>query len=159
MPLSDPGTSTGGQTLDPTQSGGDPEDDTPDPPPDEPPPGETQEGTTHMATRFIHDGDSIDYTPASAVTAGDVIVQGDLVGVAKRDIEANVLGALAVVGVFDFPKTTGVGTAIDAGAKVYWDATNSVATTDDLGGANKLAGKAALAAGNDDETVRVRLSQ
>jgi predicted RecA/RadA family phage recombinase len=38
-----------------------------------------------MATaKFIHDGDSINYTPTSAdVAAGDVIVQGDLVGIAK----------------------------------------------------------------------------
>ena len=35
--------------------------------------------------QFIHDGDSIDYTPTIAdVATGDVIVQGDLVGIAKR---------------------------------------------------------------------------
>ena len=35
-----------------------------------------------MATaEFVHDGKAIDYTPGSDVTAGDVIVQGDLVGV------------------------------------------------------------------------------
>ena len=73
--------------------------------------------------QFIHDGDSIDYTPTSAdVAAGDVIVQGDLVGIAKRDIPAGALGALAVTGVFDMPKLANAGVTIAAGAKVYWDA-------------------------------------
>ena len=113
-----------------------------------------------MATaKFIQTGDSIDYTPSSAVTAGDVVVQADLVGVAKLDIVANKLGALAVAGVFDFPKTAGVGEAIAAGAKVYWDVADAVAKTDDETGANKLIGKTVRAAGDDDTTVRVRLSQ
>jgi len=107
--------------------------------------------------RFVHDGNSVDYTPGSAVTAGDVVVQGELVGVAKVDIPANVLGALAVSGVFDFPKATGTGTAIAAGANCYWDATNQRATTTASG--NKLIGKAVRAAADADATVRIRLSQ
>lgn len=113
-----------------------------------------------MATaRFIHDGNSIDHTPGSGVTAGDVVVQGDLIGIAKLDITAGTLGALAVTGVFDVPKATGTNTAITAGSKVYWDAGNSVATTDDAAGANKYLGKTITAAGDDDATVRVRLEQ
>ncbi len=72
-----------------------------------------------MATaRFIHDGDSIDYTPGAAVAAGDVVVQGDLIAVAKLDMAAGQLGALATVGVFDVTKATGAGTDITAGAKL-----------------------------------------
>ncbi len=113
-----------------------------------------------MATAtFVHDGNSIDYTPGSDVAAGDVVVQEELVGVAKQPIAANALGALAVAGVFDFPKTAGVGEAIAAGAKVYWDVADSVAKTDDETGANKLIGKTIAAAGDDDATVRVRLDQ
>ena len=48
-------------------------------------------------------------------------------------------------------------TAITAGANVYWDAGNEVATTTSSG--NTLMGKAIAAAGDDDSTVRVRLSQ
>ena len=111
-----------------------------------------------MATAtFIHDGSAIDYTPTSDVAAGDVVVQNDLVGIAKQPITAGALGALAVVGVFDVPKATGAGTAIGAGAKVYWDAANSQATGTATG--NTYMGKAVAAAGNDDATVRVRLSQ
>ena len=63
-----------------------------------------------MATaQFIHDGKSIDYTPGADVSAGDVVVQNDLIGIAKLDIASGALGALAVTGVFDLPKATGVG--------------------------------------------------
>ncbi len=106
---------------------------------------------------FRHDGGSIDYTPSSDVAAGDVVVQGDLVGVAKLDIKAGTLGALAVTGVFDFAKATGGGTAITAGANVYWDDANNVATTTAAG--NKLIGKCVKAAADADATVRVRMSQ
>ena len=112
-----------------------------------------------MATRFVHDGNSIDYTPGSAVTAGDVVVQGELVGVAKVDIAANALGALAVTGVFDFPKATGAGSAITAGANCYWDVAEAVAKTDSETGANKLIGKCVKAAVDADATVRIRLMQ
>ncbi len=113
-----------------------------------------------MATAiFVNDGNAIDYTPGSDVAAGDVVVQEELVGVSKQPIAANALGALAVAGVFDFPKTAGVGEAIAAGAKVYWDVADGVAKTDDETGANKLIGKTVAAAGDDDATVRVRLGQ
>lgn len=108
---------------------------------------------------FIHEGASIDYTPGTDTAAGAVVVQGELVGVAVRAIPADTLGALSVEGVFDFPKATGGGTAITAGAQLYWDATGEVATTSDGIGANKAIGKATLAAADADATVRARLSQ
>ena len=113
-----------------------------------------------MATaRFIHDGNGIDYTPGSDLSAGSVVVQGDLIGITKRDIATGGLGTLELNGVFDVPKTAGVGEAIAAGAKVYWDEAESVAKTDAEAGANKYLGKTVLAAGDDDVTVRVRLEQ
>ncbi len=108
---------------------------------------------------FVQAGDAVDYTPASDVAAGDVIVQGDLVGVATRDIAAGELGALAVAGVFDFPKATGVGSTIAVGSIVYWDDANDLATTNDGTGANKKIGTTIAAAGDNDATVRVRMSQ
>ena len=109
-----------------------------------------------MATAtFVHDGKAIDYTPALAVDAGDVIVLNDLVGVAKLDIAANALGALATTGVFDFPKSTGSSSAIAAGKKVYWDSDNEVMT--ETADGNTYAGKTVKAATDDDATVRVLL--
>ena len=112
-----------------------------------------------MAVQYVQDGKSIDYTPTADVAPGDVVVQGELVGVAKRPIPANTLGALSVVGVFDFPKATGASTAIAVGSKVYWNATTKLASTADGGGANKLIGKTTKAAADADATVTVRLSQ
>jgi len=111
---------------------------------------------------FVSSGECIDYTPGSAVTAGDVVIQGDLVGIATRPIAAGTTGALAVSGIFDIVKASG--TVFTAGQKVYWDASNKVAVTTDGGGTgggtnNKLIGKAVAAAGSGLTTVRVRLSQ
>jgi len=106
---------------------------------------------------FVQEGGAVDYTPGSAVAIGDVIVQGELVGVARGPIAANALGSLAVDGVFDFAKATSGGSAITAGANVYWDDTNNVATTTASG--NKLIGKSVRAAADADATVRIRLSQ
>lgn len=112
-----------------------------------------------MNAIYKQTGDTVDYTPASDVAAGDVIVQGELVGVAKREMKAGELGALSVAGTFEFPKATGAGTAIPAGSKVYWDATAKVATTSDGGGANKSIGKTAKDAADADATVLAILSQ
>jgi predicted RecA/RadA family phage recombinase len=109
--------------------------------------------------QFIQDGLNIDHSPGSDVIAGDVIVQGDLIGIAKIDIPANTLGALATTGVFDVPKTTGVGEAIPAGTKVYWDEGDQVAKEDAEAGANKYLGKTTLSAGDNDTTTRVKLEQ
>jgi predicted RecA/RadA family phage recombinase len=96
------------------------------------------------------------YTPGSSVSAGDVVVQGDMVGVATLDIAANALGDLAISGcVFSFPKTAGTGEAIAAGALCYWDAGSSVATT--TAGSNKKIGLCTLAAGASATTVEIAL--
>jgi predicted RecA/RadA family phage recombinase len=108
---------------------------------------------------FIHEGNSIDYTPGADVAAGAVVVLNDLIGVAKTPIAANMLGALAVKGVFDVPKASGVGTAIAAGKTVYWDVADQEAKEDSESGANNLLGKTVLAATDDDVLIRVRLNQ
>jgi predicted RecA/RadA family phage recombinase len=108
-----------------------------------------------VQAQFVHEGDYVDYTPGAAVAAGDVVVQGDLVGVAKGDIAANKLGALALTGVFDFAKATNVAYAV--GTILYWDDTNNIVTATATG--NKQVGKVVRGAATTDPTVRVRLSQ
>ena len=105
----------------------------------------------------ISEGRTVPYTPSSAVTAGDVVVQGELVGVAHNAIAANQKGALTVAGLIQFPKATTSGSAITAGANAYWDAGNEIATT--TVGSNKLLGKVPVAAADDDSTVEVLMNQ
>jgi predicted RecA/RadA family phage recombinase len=106
---------------------------------------------------YKQEGDHIDYVPAADVAAGEVVVIGELVGVAHAPIAAGELGALTVRGVFAFAKATGGGTAIAAGAKVYWNDTDNVATTDAAGGSNKYLGKAVAAASDSVDRVLVLL--
>jgi len=110
-----------------------------------------------MQATYVQVGDSVDYTPGADVAAGDVVVQGDLVGVSPRLIKANVQGAIAVTGVYDFTKSTAGGSAIAAGVLVYWDDTANQARTTASG--NKLIGKSVKAAADADATVRVRMNQ
>jgi predicted RecA/RadA family phage recombinase len=106
-------------------------------------------------TTFVQEGCSIDYTPGADIAAGDVVVQGDLVGVAKLEIKSGKLGSLAVDGVFDFAKNTGV--AYTVGTFLFWDDTANVVTATATG--NKMIGKVVRAAATTDTTVRVRMSQ
>ena len=111
-----------------------------------------------MATAiFVQDDDYVDYTPAADVAAGDVIVLESLVGVASKPIPANTLGAIAVVGVFSFPKATATGSGMTAGTKVYWDPTNLVVTA--TAGTLQLLGKTTEDCADADTTVLVRLFQ
>lgn len=110
-----------------------------------------------MATSFVHEGAAIDYTPGADTPAGTVVVQSELVGVTRVDLKAGQLGALAVQGVFDFPKATTAGSGFVAGALAYWDNANGVATKTSTN--NKLIGKVVRAAADGAATVRIRLSQ
>ena len=106
-----------------------------------------------MLARFVQKGESIDYRPDTPVAAGDVVVQDNLVGIARLDIPAGTLGSLAVVGVFDVAKDS---SAVAAGNAVYWNAEAKKATTAKTG--NQYLGKAILDADASGETVRVLLN-
>lgn len=78
----------------------------------------------------------VDYTPGSAVSAGDVVVAGEMPCIAHDAIAANRLGALAVGrAVYE---VTSDGTPDTAGALIYWDDTNNKVTTTASG--NKFFG-------------------
>ena len=110
---------------------------------------------------YVQQGEAIDYTPGSEVAAGQVVVQGDFVGVAKQPIAANTPGALAVLGIFDVVKAA---VTFTVGAAVFWDADGDpvggtagtgAATTSASG--NTFMGFVAAAAGETATTVRVSL--
>lgn len=111
-----------------------------------------------MAT-YKHPGNKIDFTPGADVPAGQVVVIGNLVGVAESPITANRLGSLAIEGVFALPKATGSSTAIAMGVDCYFDVADDVAKTDSESGANKKAGVSVKAAADGDAEVWVKLGR
>ncbi|MCK4982261.1 MAG: DUF2190 family protein, partial [Victivallaceae bacterium] len=106
-----------------------------------------------MLAKYVQRGHDIDFVPEADVAAGDVVIIGDIIGIAKLDIKAEALGALALVGVFDIPKATGEGTAITVGTIVFWDAENKQLST--TGGENKYLGKTIIASSDNDAHARV----
>jgi predicted RecA/RadA family phage recombinase len=110
---------------------------------------------------YVQDDETIDYSPSSEVAVGDVVVQGNFVGVARKPIPAATLGSLAVEGVFDVVKAA---VAFTGGAAVYWDEDgNPVGGTAGTGAAttaasgNKFMGFTVVAASETAGTVRVSL--
>jgi predicted RecA/RadA family phage recombinase len=105
-----------------------------------------------MKARFKHDGKAIDFFPAIDVPAGSVIVQGNLVGIAKLDIPAGRPGALHVTGVYEVVKAN---VAIPLGSRVYWNDTAKQVVLSATG--NAQLGIAVLDAAADDAIVLVRI--
>jgi predicted RecA/RadA family phage recombinase len=105
-----------------------------------------------MEATFIHDGFSIDYTPAAEIAAGEVVVLGKTCFMAKLSIPAGTLGALAATGVYDVLKTDGL--EFDPGEAVYWNDTTNLATQTTTDTYMGVAVKTAAAA---DATVRTHL--
>lgn len=109
-------------------------------------------------------GESIDHTPSSDVAAGDIVVRGNLVCVAKLDIPAGELGAVATRGLFEAVKDD---SDLADGDPVYWDddgdpvggtaGTGAFSGSDDSG-ANKFAGYAVGAAGVGAGTFQLLLT-
>lgn len=109
-------------------------------------------GYAFQAT-FIQDGDAIDYAAVNtSVEAGEVVIIGDLVAVAKYDIPSNTVGAVSLRGVYELAKPV---EEISAGVKVYWDASEVNATTN--AASNTLFGLAVADAALSNLTVRVLL--
>jgi len=114
-----------------------------------------------MQGTYIKAGAVVDYTPVAAVVAGQVVVQGNLVGIALNPIAASTLGALAVSGIFDVDQNAEI---IVAGDAVYWDANGSSVGGTALAGAatatasgNTFMGFCATLTAADTEKVRIRL--
>ncbi|VDC31416.1 DUF2190 family protein [Pseudogemmobacter humi] len=93
---------------------------------------------------YIMPGEHLTITAAAPITSGQLVVVGDIVGVAQGDAEIGDDVVIVRRGIFELPKTSAQ--AWTVGAKVYWDAGNSLVTTTASG--NKLIGAAAGVAAN-----------
>lgn len=92
----------------------------------------------------------VDHTPGSAVSAGDVVVQGDIPMVAHADIAANRKGALAAGGGVYQVVADG---AIAVGKYVVWDDTNNKVS---LTASGKRFGFNLTAAAADGDLIYVK---
>mgnify|MGYP000601087853 CR=1 FL=1 len=105
---------------------------------------------------FLQAGAAITVATAGAKVSGNLYFAGDLKGIAGHSAAGSEDCVLHLVGVYELPKQTGQ--AWTVGAVIYWDDANSVCTTDDNTGANKLAGHATAVALTADALGNVRLS-
>lgn len=109
-----------------------------------------------MATAtIVQNSGIIPYTPSGAKAKGDIVVTVSRVGIVVRDIAANLAGELCVEGVSSFPKSTGGGTAIPDGTRVFWNAGSSIISI--TAGDGLFIGTTVGASLDGDATQQVRL--
>ena len=109
-----------------------------------------------MATNILDDGDQIDITASGNVTSGQLLVAGQMFGIA---IISGVSGDRIPVATgvrATLPKMNALSNAFTVGANVHWDATNALATASAT--SNLKIGVATAAAATSDATCIVRLN-
>lgn len=102
----------------------------------------------------VSDGGTLDYNVgAGGVKSGEIVIVGDVAGVAMRTGKEGEIVALCIEGVYSLPKGSA---AIQQGKKVYYNETdkNIVATAS----GNTFVGYAWSDAGVADPLVDVKLS-
>ena len=72
-----------------------------------------------MTTNAVQPGNVIDYTAGSTIASGDVVVIGNIIGVALGDIANGATGSVATRGVFTVPKVSAA--VIAQGESLVWD--------------------------------------
>jgi len=112
-----------------------------------------------MATNYVQEGDVINYSNSgSAISSGDVVAMGNILGVALVDIAATTgSGAVGIRGVFTVPKVSAA--VIAQGESLTWDvsagAFDDNAATPATGDITVGAAVAAESAGNGVTTIDV----
>ena len=103
------------------------------------------------------EGEYVDFTPTTAVVAGQVVQLPDgRAAVAPRSIPASTLGAVQVCGLARLDKAASI--VILAGGRVYWDASANKATFRTVNDADFYLGTAAADAASSATTVDVFLN-
>lgn len=98
----------------------------------------------------------MDYSTTEAVTMGEPVVVGGIIGIPKNTCEANANGnfvALVTEGVFELPKAA---VEIKQGTAVTWDASAKTFSPTAAGSVGN--GTAWADASADDETVMVKIN-
>ena len=111
-----------------------------------------------MEGKYRGDDDCVDFTPATAVSAGQVLQLPDgRAAVAPRDIAASELGAVTAEGLVRLAKTANI--VILAGGRVYWDASANTATFRTVNDKDFYCGVAAADSASSTTYVDVYLNE
>ena len=103
---------------------------------------------------YIQPGDYVEIVASAAISSGDMVVIGELHGVAAKDAAIGEKVNLHTVGVYSLPKKTGSGKALDLGDHVHFD--SSEQKCDVSGGA--IIGVCVEAAADGASSVKVKLT-
>lgn len=106
-----------------------------------------------MAKNFHSEGVTLSILAPATLSSGDVIVAGELKGIAATDADSSDLVAVTVEGVFQLPKLSTA--AFDLGEAVFWDVADGQCNEDNT---NPVLGYAVAAAANSSATVLVELT-
>ncbi len=103
---------------------------------------------------YLQSGEHIVLPAPADVSSGELVIVGNLAGVAAAAAENGALVTLAMEGVYTLPKLTTA--VLAAGGAVSWDATAGHCVVPGTG--KYPIGLAVEAAGNSATTARVRLN-
>lgn len=115
-----------------------------------------------MAKNYVQEGNVINWTnnTAAAVASGDVVVIGQIIGIALVAIAIDAAGSVALEGVYTVPKVTGA--VIAVGESLTWDVSagkfDDNAATPATGDITGAAAVAFESAGSGATTLKVRLT-
>lgn len=99
-------------------------------------------------------GSTLRFTAADAISAGDPVIQGVVVGVAPNDVASGAVGVLVIDGAFNLDKLASE--AITAGARVFLQAVSGYVTATATN--NTYTGITLDAAGSGTTSVPVKLT-
>lgn len=102
---------------------------------------------------FVQRGETITIPAPGAVASGDVVIVGEIHGIAAGDAADGTPCDVVTVGCFTLPKIAA--NSFTLGAPVYWDGTNKLATS--VASGNTRIGTAIEAAAASTATVVVKL--
>ena len=110
-----------------------------------------------MTTKFVQNGDVVNYTAGADIAAGDLVVMGHTIGVALTDIANGAVGAVAIEGVFTVPKVSAA--VFVVGEKLILDVSATPPAFDDSAATpasgDITGGAVAMVAGANLETTCV----
>jgi predicted RecA/RadA family phage recombinase len=104
---------------------------------------------------FVQKGDAIDFTAGANIAVGEVVVIGQLVGVAERAIANGETGSVAIEGVYEVAKEAPL--VISKGDIVYFVAANN--NVNKTSSVNTKMGYAIADAASADTVVKIKLSR